>query len=69
MLIGMEKEEGRRPTLVCQVVGDGSFMWAAPSSAPWIASKYKIPVLIVLLNNGGRSLVIFTWTLATVMST
>ncbi|KAI0398284.1 thiamine pyrophosphate enzyme [Xylariaceae sp. FL0594] len=41
------------PRLVCQVVGDGSFMCAAPSTALWVASKYKIPILTVVLNNGG----------------
>ncbi|KAI1177943.1 putative thiamine pyrophosphate enzyme [Nemania sp. FL0916] len=41
------------PSLVCQIVGDGSFMCAAPSSALWVASKYKIPILTVVLNNGG----------------
>ncbi|KAK8122721.1 thiamine pyrophosphate enzyme, partial [Apiospora sp. TS-2023a] len=41
------------PSLVCQIVGDGSFMCAAPSSALWVASKYKIPILTILLNNGG----------------
>ena len=44
-----------KPTLICQVVGDGSFMCAAPSSALWVASKYKIPILTIVLNNGGRS--------------
>ncbi|KAH7411763.1 thiamine pyrophosphate enzyme [Phaeosphaeria sp. MPI-PUGE-AT-0046c] len=39
--------------MVCQVVGDGSFMCAAPESALWVARKYNIPVLIVVLNNGG----------------
>jgi thiamine pyrophosphate-dependent acetolactate synthase large subunit-like protein len=43
-----------KPNLVCQVVGDGSFMCAAPSSALWVASKYKIPILTVVLNNGGE---------------
>ncbi|KAI4698199.1 uncharacterized protein J4E84_001334 [Alternaria hordeiaustralica] len=42
-----------KPTLICQVVGDGSFMCAAPSSALWVASKYKIPILTIVLNNGG----------------
>ncbi|KFY83546.1 hypothetical protein V498_07990, partial [Pseudogymnoascus sp. VKM F-4517 (FW-2822)] len=41
---------------LCQVVGDGSFMCAAPSSALLVASKYEIPVLTVVLNNGGKSL-------------
>ncbi|KAF8190421.1 thiamine diphosphate-binding protein [Mycena galopus ATCC 62051] len=44
---------GSKPGLVCQVVGDGSFMCAAPSSALWVASKYKIPILTIVLNNGG----------------
>ncbi|KAK0717420.1 thiamine diphosphate-binding protein, partial [Lasiosphaeria miniovina] len=41
------------PNLVCQVIGDGSFMCAALSSAMWIASKYRIPILTMVLNNGG----------------
>jgi len=41
------------PEIVCQIIGDGSFMCAAPSSALWVASKYKIPILTIVLNNGG----------------
>lgn len=41
-------------TMVCQIVGDGSFMCAAPESALWVARKYQIPLLIVVLNNGGE---------------
>ncbi|KAJ8115869.1 hypothetical protein ONZ43_g4567 [Nemania bipapillata] len=48
-----EQDEGPGPSLVCQVVGDGSFMCAAPSSALWVGSKYGIPILTVVLNNGG----------------
>ena len=40
-------------SLVCQVVGDGSYMCASPASAAWVAAKYRIPILIVVLNNGG----------------
>ncbi|KAF3009631.1 hypothetical protein E8E13_007333 [Curvularia kusanoi] len=46
-------QDEQEPALICQVVGDGSFMCAAPSSALWVASKYKIPILTVVLNNGG----------------
>ncbi|KAI4921825.1 hypothetical protein J4E90_000252 [Alternaria incomplexa] len=42
-----------KPTLICQIVGDVSFMCAAPSSALWVASKYKIAILTIVLNNGG----------------
>ncbi|KAJ6487961.1 thiamine pyrophosphate enzyme [Mycena sanguinolenta] len=52
-LADQDQEEKRIPSLVCQVVGDGSFMCAAPSSALWVASKYKIPILTIVLNNGG----------------
>ncbi|KAI3397435.1 hypothetical protein diail_10766 [Diaporthe ilicicola] len=54
-LADLAGESGSRPDLVCHVVGDGSFMCAAPSSALWVASKYEIPVLTVVLNNGGMS--------------
>ena len=54
-LADLEKEGGQRPSLVCHVVGDGSFMCAAPSSALWVASKYEIPILTIVLNNGGKS--------------
>jgi thiamine pyrophosphate-dependent acetolactate synthase large subunit-like protein len=50
-----EKEKDVPASIVCQIVGDGSFMCAAPSSALWVASKYKIPILTVVLNNGGKS--------------
>ncbi|KAI1811164.1 thiamine diphosphate-binding protein [Poronia punctata] len=49
----LERDGVQKPSLVCQVVGDGSFMCAAPSSALWVASKYEIPVLTIVLNNGG----------------
>ena len=44
----------QKPKLVVQVVGDGSYMCAAPSSAALVAAKYQIPILTVVLNNGGR---------------
>ncbi|KAI0014721.1 thiamine pyrophosphate enzyme [Xylariomycetidae sp. FL0641] len=52
-LADQEKTASEKPTLVCQIVGDGSFMCAAPSSALWVASKYEIPILTIVLNNGG----------------
>ncbi|RYP44349.1 hypothetical protein DL768_009186 [Monosporascus sp. mg162] len=45
--------EGCQQSLVCHIVGDGSFMCAAPSSALWVASKYEILILTIVLNNGG----------------
>ncbi|KAK7914150.1 thiamine diphosphate-binding protein [Apiospora marii] len=49
----VQEQVTHQPTFVCQIVGDGSFMCAAPSSALWVASKYEIPILTIILNNGG----------------
>ncbi|KAK6066608.1 thiamine pyrophosphate enzyme [Seiridium cupressi] len=51
--IGWSNGAAKKPSLVCHVVGDGSFMCAAPSTALWVASKYRIPILTIVLNNGG----------------
>lgn len=53
---GKDLEEGskKKPSLVCQIVGDGSYMCSAPSSAAWVARKYQVPILTVVLNNGGE---------------
>ncbi|KAH7324160.1 thiamine pyrophosphate enzyme [Stachybotrys elegans] len=53
MALSDAEKQGQKPSLVCHIVGDGSFMCAAPSSALWVASKYSIPVLTIILNNGG----------------
>jgi thiamine pyrophosphate-dependent acetolactate synthase large subunit-like protein len=50
----LEKTGTDESRLVCQVVGDGSLMCASPSSALWVASKYRIPILTIVLNNGGE---------------
>ncbi|KAF2664170.1 acetolactate synthase [Microthyrium microscopicum] len=42
-----------RPRFVCQIVGDGSYLFSVPGSVYWIARRYKIPVLTVVLNNKG----------------
>ena len=38
---------------VCQIVGDGSYMFSVPGSVYWIAQRYKIPTLTIVLNNNG----------------
>lgn len=38
---------------VCQIVGDGTYMFSIPGSVYWIANRYKIPVLTIVLNNNG----------------
>ncbi|KAI9376058.1 hypothetical protein BJX61DRAFT_539225 [Aspergillus egyptiacus] len=38
---------------VCQVVGDGTYLFSVPGSVYWIARRYNIPVLTIVLNNKG----------------
>lgn len=41
---------------VCAIVGDGTFLFGVPGTAYWIAMRYKIPTLTVILSNKGGSL-------------
>jgi thiamine pyrophosphate-dependent acetolactate synthase large subunit-like protein len=38
---------------VCQIVGDGTFLFSVPGSVYWICKRYRIPILTVVLNNKG----------------
>ncbi|QBR90291.1 thiamine pyrophosphate-requiring protein [Microbacterium wangchenii] len=38
---------------VVSIVGDGTFFFSVPSSTYWIAHRYGLPVLTVVLDNGG----------------
>ncbi|BCR89606.1 putative thiamine pyrophosphate enzyme [Aspergillus chevalieri] len=38
---------------VCQVVGDGTFLFSVPGSVYWISRRYNIPILTIVLNNKG----------------
>lgn len=38
---------------ICQIVGDGTFLFGVPSTVYWIARRYSIPVLTIVLNNKG----------------
>ncbi|KAK5175538.1 uncharacterized protein LTR77_000677 [Saxophila tyrrhenica] len=39
---------------VCQIVGDGTYLFSVPGSVYWIAERYNIPVLVIVLNNQGK---------------
>ncbi|KAH9915077.1 thiamine diphosphate-binding protein [Fomitopsis serialis] len=39
--------------IIVAIVGDGDFLFGAPSTAYWIASRYETPFLTIVLNNGG----------------
>ncbi|QEW04500.1 thiamine pyrophosphate-requiring protein [Microbacterium lushaniae] len=38
---------------VVSIVGDGTFFFSVPSSTYWVAHRYGLPVLTVVLDNGG----------------
>jgi len=38
---------------VVSIVGDGTFFLGEPASAAWVADRYRLPVLTVVLDNGG----------------
>lgn len=39
---------------VVQIVGDGSYLFSVPGSVYWIAQRYGIPILTIVLNNKGE---------------
>lgn len=39
---------------VCQIVGDGTYLFSVPGSVYWISQRYKIPILTIVLNNKGK---------------
>jgi thiamine pyrophosphate-dependent acetolactate synthase large subunit-like protein len=47
-------QEGGKGKFVCAIVGDGTFLFSIPGSVFWIANRYKIPVLTIVLNNKGE---------------
>ncbi|KAK5686544.1 hypothetical protein LTS10_002664 [Elasticomyces elasticus] len=44
---------GEKGKFVCQIVGDGCFLFSMPASVYWIAQRYKVPVLTIVINNNG----------------
>lgn len=38
---------------VCQIVGDGTFLFSVPGSVYWISQRYDLPVLTIVLSNKG----------------
>lgn len=38
---------------VCQIVGDGTYLFSVPGSVYWISRRYNLPILTIVLNNKG----------------
>ncbi|KAH8898274.1 thiamine diphosphate-binding protein [Thozetella sp. PMI_491] len=47
------KLKGGKGKFVVQIVGDGTYLFSIPGSVYWIARRYNIPVLTIVLNNKG----------------
>jgi thiamine pyrophosphate-dependent acetolactate synthase large subunit-like protein len=41
-------------SFVCEIVGDGTYMFGVPSTAYWIANRYRLPTLTIVLSNKGE---------------
>lgn len=55
--LASEYENGAgKGKFVVAIVGDGTFLFSVPGSVYWISHRYKIPVLTIVLNNKGMSL-------------
>lgn len=53
--LGSDAKQGGpgKGKFVCQIVGDGTYLFSVPGSVYWISDRYKIPVLTIVLNNHG----------------
>ena len=38
---------------ILHLVGDGTFLFSVPATVYWISARYQLPILTVVLNNGG----------------
>ncbi|KAI9684393.1 MAG: hypothetical protein M1829_002203 [Trizodia sp. TS-e1964] len=52
-LAAQTPNSGKPPPFICQIVGDGTYLFSVPSSVYWISRRYKLPVLTLVLNNAG----------------
>ncbi|EGP84244.1 uncharacterized protein MYCGRDRAFT_47406 [Zymoseptoria tritici IPO323] len=51
--LASEFEDAGSGKFVCQIVGDGTYMFSVPSTVAWISQRYGIPVPTIVLNNKG----------------
>jgi thiamine pyrophosphate-dependent acetolactate synthase large subunit-like protein len=40
---------------VCEIVGDGTFLFGCPATVYWVARRYELPTLTVVLSNKGKA--------------
>ncbi|RMZ71924.1 acetolactate synthase [Pyrenophora seminiperda CCB06] len=51
--IKLATEASGQKRFVCQIVGDGTYLFSVPGSVYWISQRYNIPILTIVLNNKG----------------
>ncbi|KAI1102003.1 acetolactate synthase [Jackrogersella minutella] len=51
--LATDAQNGGKGKFVVQIVGDGTFLFSVPGSVYWIAKRYNIPVLTIVLSNKG----------------
>ncbi|KAF5860112.1 hypothetical protein ETB97_002019 [Aspergillus alliaceus] len=49
----LQPNETAKAPFICNIVGDGSFVFSVPTAVFWAAHRYRTPFLTVILNNGG----------------
>jgi acetolactate synthase-1/2/3 large subunit len=60
MSLALKQMKGKDDTFVVAFTGDGTWLFGVPSSAYWMARKYKTPYLTIIWNNRGRAAVTFS---------
>ncbi|EAW06837.1 putative thiamine pyrophosphate enzyme [Aspergillus clavatus NRRL 1] len=43
----------KQDSFICAIVGDGVYLFSQMESVYWIARRYNVPFLLIVLNNGG----------------
>ncbi|KAL1647780.1 hypothetical protein SLS58_002581 [Diplodia intermedia] len=51
--IKLATDHAGQAKFVCQIVGDGTYLFSVPGSVYWISQRYNIPILTIVLNNKG----------------
>ncbi|WYZ41016.1 hypothetical protein EsH8_IV_001357 [Colletotrichum jinshuiense] len=44
---------GSKGNFVCEIVGDGTFLFGCPGTVYWVARRYELPTLTIVLSNKG----------------
>ncbi|KAI4158116.1 MAG: hypothetical protein LQ342_007750 [Letrouitia transgressa] len=51
--LAADDASSKQNAFVCNITGDGSFLFSVPTAVYWIQNHYSLPTLTIILNNGG----------------